>query len=160
MIQESATLAINSRIRAKQAAGEPVLHLGFGEAGLPVLPVVTEVLASASGRNAYGSVAGALDARRAAAGYLGRRGLPTDPDQIVLAPGSKPLLFGLVAAMPGDVVLPCPSWVSYAAQAALMGDECSRCRFPSPPVAFPIRCCSTRRSVRPAAMVPIRGSWS
>jgi aspartate/methionine/tyrosine aminotransferase len=66
-------------------------------------------------------VAGALDARRAAADYLGRRGLPTDPDQIVLAPGSKPLLFGLVAAVPGDVVLPCPSWVSYAAQAALMG---------------------------------------
>jgi aspartate aminotransferase len=120
VIQESATLAINSRIQTRQAAGESVLHLGFGEAGLPVLPAVTEVLASAAGRNAYGSVAGALDARRAAADYLGRRGLPTDPDQIVLAPGSKPLLFGLVAAVPGDVVLPCPSWVSYAAQAALL----------------------------------------
>ena len=120
MIQESATLAIDGRIRARQAAGEPVLHLGFGEAGLPVHPAVAEVLASAAGRNSYGPVAGALDVRRAAAGYLERRGLPTDPDQIVLAPGSKALLFALIATLPGDVVLPCPSLVSYAAQAALV----------------------------------------
>jgi aspartate aminotransferase len=120
VIQESATLAINGRIQAKLAAGEPILHLGFGEAGLPVLPAVTEALESAAGRNAYGPVAGSLDARRAAAGYLGRRSLPTDPGQVVLAPGSKALLFALVAALPGDVVLPRPSWVSYAAQAALV----------------------------------------
>jgi aspartate aminotransferase len=120
VIQESATLAIDNRIRARQAAGEPVLHLGFGEAGLPVHPAVAEVLASATGRNSYGPVPGALDARRAAAGYLARRGLPTDPDQIVLAPGSKALLFALIATLPGDVVLPCPSWVSYAAQSALV----------------------------------------
>ncbi|HKE69776.1 MAG TPA: aminotransferase class I/II-fold pyridoxal phosphate-dependent enzyme [Nocardioidaceae bacterium] len=120
MIQESATLAIDNRIRARQAAGAPVLHLGFGEAGLPVHPAVAEVLASNAGRNSYGPVPGALDGRRAAAGYLERRGLPTDPDQIVLAPGSKVLLFALIATLPGDVVLPCPSWVSYAAQAALV----------------------------------------
>ncbi len=40
---------------------------------------------------------------------------------MLLAPGSKALLFGLLAALPGDVVLPRPSWVSYAAQAALVG---------------------------------------
>jgi aspartate aminotransferase len=85
MIQESATLAINTRIRAKLDAGESVLHLGFGEAGLPVLPAVTEVLASAAGRNSYGPVVGSASAREAAAGYLDRRGLPTDPEQIVLA---------------------------------------------------------------------------
>ncbi|HYJ67700.1 MAG TPA: aminotransferase class I/II-fold pyridoxal phosphate-dependent enzyme [Nocardioidaceae bacterium] len=121
MIPESATLAINTRIQTRLDAGEPVLHLGFGEAGLPVLPAVTEVLASAAGRNSYGPVVGSAAAREAAAGYLDRRGLPTDPDQVVLAPGSKALLFGLVATLPGDVILPTPSWVSYAAQAALMG---------------------------------------
>jgi aspartate aminotransferase len=121
VIPESATLAINTRIQAKLAAGEPVLHLGFGEAGLPVLPAVTEVLAAAADRNAYGPVDGSPSAREAAAGYLERRGIPTDPDQILLAPGSKALLFGLMAALPGDVVLPRPSWVSYAAQAAMLG---------------------------------------
>jgi len=120
VIQESATLAMDGRIRARQAAGEPVLHLGFGDAGLPVHPAVAEVLASSAGRNSYGPVPGAPAVRRAAAGYLERRGLPTDPDQIVLAPGSKALLFALIATLPGDVVLPCPSWVSYAAQAALV----------------------------------------
>src|SRR6185295_277924 len=48
---------------------------------------------------------------------------PTDPDQIVFGPGSKPLLFALVASIDGDVVLPRPAWVTYAAQAALLGRE-------------------------------------
>jgi aspartate aminotransferase len=121
VIPESATLAIDARIRAKQAAGEPVLHLGFGEAGLPVLPAVTEVLAAAADRNAYGPVVGSSSAREAAAGYLDRRGIPTDPARVLLAPGSKALLFGAMAALPGDVVLPRPSWVSYAAQAVMLG---------------------------------------
>ena len=31
----SATLATNERVQARLAAGAPVLHLAFGEAGLP-----------------------------------------------------------------------------------------------------------------------------
>lgn len=119
--RKSATLEIDERVRARRAAGERVLHLGFGEAGLPVLPDVAEVLAGAVGRNGYGSVAGADVARAAVAGYFDRRGMPTAPEQVLLAPGSKALLFALLAALPGDVVLPQPSWVSYAAQAALAG---------------------------------------
>ncbi|MBK1785458.1 pyridoxal phosphate-dependent aminotransferase [Prauserella cavernicola] len=121
MIKHSATLAINERLQAKRAAGEQVLHLGFGEAGLPVLPEVRDVLANAAHRNEYGSVVGSAEARQAAAGYFTRRGLPTDADDVVLAPGSKALLFGVLAVLPGDLVLPQPSWVSYAAQAALVG---------------------------------------
>jgi aspartate aminotransferase len=117
----SATLSINERQQARRAAGLPVIPLGFGEAGLPVLPAVAEVLARAATHNAYGPVAGSAKARTAAAGYFGRRGLSSNPDQVILAPGSKALLFALIAALPGDVVLPRPSWVSYAAQAALTG---------------------------------------
>src|SRR6185295_17867772 len=54
-------------------------------------------------------------------GYFERRGLPTSADRVLLAPGSKALLYALLAVLPGDVVLPRPSWVSYAAQAALVG---------------------------------------
>ncbi|MGI5498622.1 pyridoxal phosphate-dependent aminotransferase [Lentzea sp. CA-135723] len=121
MIPHSATLAVNEKINARRAAGLPVLHLGFGEAGLPVHPDVAAALAGAVTENSYGPVAGTPRAREAAAGYLSRRGTPTDPSQIVLAPGSKPLLYALLAALPGDVVLPAPSWVSYAAQAQLTG---------------------------------------
>ncbi|RZQ63331.1 pyridoxal phosphate-dependent aminotransferase [Amycolatopsis suaedae] len=121
MIRHSATLAVDERIRALKAQGRPVLHLGFGEAGLPVLPEVEQVLAGAAGRNGYGPVAGSPAARSAVAEWFGRRGLPTDPAQVLLAPGSKALLFALVTVLPGDVVLPRPAWVSYAAQAALAG---------------------------------------
>jgi aspartate aminotransferase len=117
----SATLAANERVRARIAAGVPVLHLAFGEAGLPVLPSVAERLGAAARENGYGPVAGSAAVREAAAGYFERRGLPTSADRIIVAPGSKALLYALLTVLPGDVVLPRPSWVSYAAQAALAG---------------------------------------
>jgi aspartate aminotransferase len=117
----SATLATNERVQARLAAGAPVLHLAFGEAGLPVLPSVAERLSAAAGDNGYGPVAGSPAVRAAAAGYHERRGLPTAPDAVLLAPGSKALLYALLTVLPGDVVLPRPSWVSYAAQAAIAG---------------------------------------
>src|SRR6476469_5663749 len=70
----SATLATNERAQARIAAGAPVLHLGFGEAGLPVLPSVAERLGAAAGANGYGPVAGSPAVREAAAGYFERRG--------------------------------------------------------------------------------------
>ncbi|MCX5414935.1 pyridoxal phosphate-dependent aminotransferase [Streptomyces sp. NBC_00059] len=123
MTSHSATLFVNEAVEARRTAGQEVLHLGFGEAGLPVPPGLDAALADARLHNAYGQVAGSPEARAAAAGWFGRRGLPTGPEQILFAPGSKPLLFALLAAIPGDVVLPCPSWVSYAAQAALLGRQ-------------------------------------
>lgn len=123
MVVQSATLAINERMGALRAAGRPALHLGFGEAGLPVQPDVARVLAEAVTRNSYAPVAGTQRARVAAAGYFTRRGLTTEPEQIVFAPGSKALLYALIASLPGDVVLPRPSWVSYAPQVLLAGKQ-------------------------------------
>lgn len=121
MTMHSATLAVNETLRARKAAGEKVLHLGFGEAGLPVPEGIRRTLAGAAGCNGYGSVVGSPEAREAAAGWFGRRGTDTAAAQVVFAPGSKALLFALLAALPGDVVLPRPAWVSYAAQTALLG---------------------------------------
>jgi len=39
-----------------------------------------------------------------------------NPDQVVVAPGSKPLLFAFFDILEGDVLLPRPSWVSYEPQ--------------------------------------------
>ncbi|WP_200259025.1 pyridoxal phosphate-dependent aminotransferase [Streptomyces sp. HSG2] len=121
MTRFSATLAIDEAVRSRREAGGDVLHLGFGEAGLPVPPGLAEVLAQAHTHNGYGPVAGSTRAREAAAGWFTRRGRSTEPGAILLGPGSKPLLFALLAAIDGDVVLPRPAWVSYAAQAALVG---------------------------------------
>lgn len=119
----SATLAVDEAVARRRSAGQDVLHLGFGEAGLLPSPGLAEALASAVQRNGYGPVAGSEQARAAAAGWFARRGLATEPDQIIYAPGSKPLLFALLAAIGGDVVLPQPAWVTYAAQAALLGRQ-------------------------------------
>ncbi|GIH26942.1 aminopeptidase [Acrocarpospora phusangensis] len=121
----SATLAANEDIQRRRRAGQRVLHLAFGEAGLPVHPALRARLAEASGENGYGQVAGSPALREAAAGYWTRRDLPTDPDLVVCGPGSKALLFGLLLTIgkdgPADIVLPRPSWVSYAAQAEIIG---------------------------------------
>jgi aspartate aminotransferase len=119
----SATLAANEALDHRRRAGLPVLPLAFGEAGLPVLPTLEHQLSAAAGRGAYGPVAGSSDLRTAAAGYWRRRGLPADPGLIIAGPGSKPLLYGLLLAIGGGVVVPRPSWVSYAAQTRLLGIE-------------------------------------
>ena len=121
IVPPSATLAVNERLRRLIEAGRPILHLAFGEAGLPVPEPVLDALRSGGPDNGYGPVAGSMPARTAAAAWFDRRRLPTDPDQVILAPGSKALLWALLSVLPGDVVLPQPSWVSYAAQAALAG---------------------------------------
>lgn len=117
----SATLAINEALERRRRAGLPVLPLGFGEVGLPVHPALRAELAAHAGSAAYGSVTGHAALRSAAAGYWDRRGLPTDPNLVVAGPGSKPLLYSLLLGIGGDVVVPAPSWVSYAAQARLAG---------------------------------------
>lgn len=118
---KSATLAANEILEQRRRAGERVLPMAFGEAGLPVAPLLRETLREAAGRGAYGPVAGTPELRAAAAGYWARRDLPTDAEQVVAGPGSKPLLFALRLAIGGDVIVPRPSWVSYAAQAEVLG---------------------------------------
>jgi aspartate aminotransferase len=117
----SATLAANEALEARRSRGEPVLPLGFGEAGLPAHPALRQALAASAASNGYGPVAGVAALRAAAAGYWDRRGLPTSPGSVVCGPGSKALLFALLMAAGADVAVPRPSWVSYAAQASLIG---------------------------------------
>lgn len=119
----SATLAVNEALAEKRRQGVCVLPLGFGEAGLPVHPVMRDQLSLGNGANAYGPVAGSAALREAAAGYWGRRGLPTDPDLVIAGPGSKPLLYSLLLEIGGDTAIAAPSWVSYAAQSRLVGQR-------------------------------------
>lgn len=117
----SPNLALNQLVDMRRAAGEPIVHLAFGEARLPAFEPLVERLVAGAERNAYGPVAGGPAVRAAAAGYFRRRSMPTDPDQVVLAPGSKPLLMALQLVEPGDVLIPRPAWNTYAPQARLAG---------------------------------------
>src|SRR5215472_6893651 len=118
----SPTLEINEAIAARRAAGRDVLHLGFGEASFPLPPKVRTALADSATRTSYEPVVGIPALRATIAEYLGRtRGLELSAEQVVVAPGSKPLLFALMQVLAGDVMAPAPAWVSYAPQARLAG---------------------------------------
>ncbi|MFI1583302.1 pyridoxal phosphate-dependent aminotransferase [Embleya sp. NPDC020630] len=117
----SPNLALNEVVDRRRAEGVPIVHLGFGESRLPVFAPLLDRLRAGAPTNAYGPVAGDLAVRTAVAGYFARRRLPTDPEQVVLAPGSKPLLMAIQHVVAGDVLLPRPCWNSYAPQARLAG---------------------------------------
>lgn len=118
----SPTLAMNEAVVARRAAGQSIIHLSFGEASFPLHPSLAEALARAARSTGYAPVLGLPTLREAIAAYLARtRGLACSPANIAVAPGSKPLLFALVQLLEGDVLLPTPSWVSYAPHAQLAG---------------------------------------
>jgi aspartate aminotransferase len=120
----SATLAINEAVAQRRAAGRKTLHLGFGEATFPLHPLLHTALTKAARHTSYAPVLGLPPLRQAIAEYLARtRTLTYSPEQIIVAPGSKPLLYALLHVLEGDVLLPVPSWVSYAAQARLAGRQ-------------------------------------
>jgi aspartate aminotransferase len=118
----SATLTINEAIARRRAAGHEVIHLGFGEATFPLHPLLQAALVGAAKHTGYAPVLGLPALRRAIADYLARtRGLNCSAEHIVIGPGSKPLLYALLHILEGDLLLPVPSWVSYAPQARLAG---------------------------------------
>lgn len=118
----SPTLAINEKVQALWAAGHEVYHLGFGESRFPLHPLLAEALAAHADRTAYLPAQGLPELREAVAAFYRRRfDLDVTPDRVIVGPGSKPLLFALMQALVGDVLLPIPSWVSYAPHARMSG---------------------------------------
>ncbi|MDW8269969.1 MAG: aminotransferase class I/II-fold pyridoxal phosphate-dependent enzyme, partial [Anaerolineae bacterium] len=118
----SPTLAINEKVQALWAAGHEVYHLGFGESRFPLHPLLAEALAAHAHRTAYLPAQGLPELRAAVAAFYERHfGLEVTPDRVIVGPGSKPLLFALMQALVGDVLLPIPSWVSYAPHARMSG---------------------------------------
>ncbi|MGW3623471.1 aminotransferase class I/II-fold pyridoxal phosphate-dependent enzyme [Streptomyces sp. NPDC000880] len=91
------------------------------ESGLPVLPELAAVLAAASDRAAGEPPGGGPELREAACGYWWRRGLRSHPEELAAASGAQALLFALIGAYGGDVLMPrpCPAW--WTPQARLLG---------------------------------------
>lgn len=130
----SPTLEINELVQKARSEGKSVVHLGFGEATFPIQKEVLAIHETSARSTSYMPVAGSEGLRvvsfgsetsytiadlyvLAIAEYNTRRlGIQIDPDQVVVAPGSKPLLFALFDVLHGDVLLPRPSWVSYEPQ--------------------------------------------
>ncbi len=131
----SPTLYINERVKELWAAGQTVYHLGFGESRFPVHAKLTQALADNAHHSSYLPGPGIPELRQAASVYYAQKlGVHLSPGQVLIGPGSKALLYALLSALDGDVILPTPSWVSYAPQARLLGKAVLR--IPADPVEF------------------------
>lgn len=118
----SATLAINERSNELLRQGRPVYKLGLGQSPFPVPETVEAALRENAFQKDYLPVMGLPALQDAMAGYLKRyQGVDFDPRNIMVGPGSKELMFILQLVYYGDLVIPTPSWVSYAPQARIIG---------------------------------------
>lgn len=118
----SATLEINERSARLMAAGREISRLGLGQSPFPVPRSMQRALSENAHQKDYLAVQGLPALRQSICGYLKRtQGLDFDPEDILVGPGSKELMFLMQLAYYGDLVIPRPSWVSYAPQARIIG---------------------------------------
>ena len=118
----SATLGINELSNTLIADGRQVYKMGLGQSPFPVpLPVVEELQANAHQKD-YLPVRGLPALQQAVVEYYQRtQNLNFRPENILVGPGSKELMFILQLTYYGDLLIPTPSWVSYAPQAHIIG---------------------------------------
>ena len=117
----SPTLYINERVRQMWNAGETVYHLGFGESRFPAHPKIVGALVEHASRQSYLPSTGIPELRQAVAAFHSRQlQIDVSADQVIVAPGSKALLFAFQMAAAGATVLHTPSWVSYEPQSRLL----------------------------------------
>jgi aspartate aminotransferase len=118
----SATLGINELSNELKAQNKEVYKLGLGQSPFPVPESVVEELKINAHQKDYLPVRGLPALQEAVANYYKRtQELSFDPENILVGPGSKELMFILQLSYYGDLVIPTPSWVSYAPQAHIIG---------------------------------------
>lgn len=124
------------RARALEAVGRDIVHLEIGEPDFESPPSVIRAgqKALAEGFTHYGPAAGMPELRAAIASRLNTaRGLNLGPEQVVVTPGGKPVIFYTALALlePGDeVILPDPAFPIYESMVRFVG---------AMPVYWPLR---------------------
>ncbi|MGZ4675131.1 MAG: pyridoxal phosphate-dependent aminotransferase [Acidimicrobiia bacterium] len=129
-IAESATLAVDAKAKALQAAGEPVVGFGAGEPDFPTPAHIVEAAVAAcrdSANHRYSPTAGLPELRRAIADKTARdSGYGVIPSQVLVTNGGKHAVYNTFQTLldPGDeVLLPAPYWTTYPEAIALAGGQ-------------------------------------
>lgn len=121
-LAQSATLEINERSAALKRQGREVFKLGLGQSPFPVPHPVVDALREHAHEKDYLPVKGLMQLRESVADYHHRtQGIACTAEDVLIGPGSKELMFLLQLVYYGDLVIPTPSWVSYAPQATIIG---------------------------------------
>jgi len=127
-IAPSATLAVDAKAKALQAAGEPVIGFGAGEPDFPTPDYIVEAAALAChdvANHRYTPAAGLPVLRQAIADKTERdSGYHVEASQVVVTNGGKHAVYNTCATLldPGDeVLLPAPYWTTYPEPIRLAG---------------------------------------
>ncbi len=127
-VSPSATLAVDAKAKALQAAGEHVIGFGAGEPDFPTPEHIVEAAVAACRRPAYHhyTPTGGLPELRQAIAEKTRRdsGYEVAASQVLVTNGGKQAVANAFAVLcdPGDEVLvPAPYWTTYPESIALAG---------------------------------------
>lgn len=112
-LKPSATVAINDFSNELKRSGRDIFKLGLGQSPFPVPEPVAEALRENAHQKDYLPVKGLRKLQQAVAEHHKRTfDLQVDPEDVLIGPGSKELMFLLQLTYFGDLVIPAPSWVS------------------------------------------------
>jgi aspartate/methionine/tyrosine aminotransferase len=118
---------VAARARALEAQGKPIIHLEIGEPDFDTPTHIRKAAAEAleQGHTHYTGSTGIPELRKAVAEYAGKsRGLEFDPENVVITPGAKPIMFYTIMALiePGDeVIYPNPGFPIYESMINFLG---------------------------------------
>ena len=119
-LKPSSTLAINETSRKLEEQGRKIFKFGFGQSPFKVPADVVEELKTNAHQNQYLPMQGLSKLRDAVAKYTSKKkNYNYKSENVIIGPGSKELMFLLHIIFDGEIILPAPSWVSYAPQAIL-----------------------------------------
>lgn len=108
-----------ARARALERQGRSIIHLEIGEPDFDTPAHIKEAAKQAldAGATHYGPSAGLAELREAIAKHVGEtRGVPVAPEEVVVTPGAKPIMFFTILALAGagdEVVYPNPGFPIY-----------------------------------------------
>lgn len=117
------------KARALEAQGRSVVHLEVGEPDFPTPQNIVEagIRALKDGKTKYTPSQGIPELREAIANEVGKtRGIQVSPDQVVVTPGAKPIMFFTILALveAGDEVLyPAPGFPIYESMIEFSGGK-------------------------------------
>ncbi len=120
----SATLKINEISNNLEKEGKNVIKFGFGQSPFQVPDKVVEELKKNAHKKSYLPIQGLLELREAIARYESKKKNKSfSPNQVIVGPGSKELMFLLHLSFDGEIILPTPSWVSYKPQSIIADNK-------------------------------------
>ena len=119
-LKTSATLRINEISKELQNQGKEIYKFGFGQSPFMIPENIITELKKNAHQNKYLPMQGLSELRDQVAKFISKRkDYNYLSSNIIIGPGSKELMFLLQILFEGEILLPAPSWVSYAPQAII-----------------------------------------